>query len=381
MNIQIHRIGHDQISVKLADFSKEDVGKLRAVGGGKWDPNGKFWRFPCTEEKLRQFVECFPGVGIRVDGLAVSSKLSNDEPFIQALEQKLIPALKLKGYSLKTSKAYRGHVRRFLQSQADFSEMRGSGVWKDKDFSKIITIDSAHAQQYALQLLEQGHSPAYVNQAISALRFLAAEVFKQPSEQTKYIRPKKEKKLPYVLSELEVLRVIQAPTNLKHRTMLYLAYASGLRVSEVVRLKTTDIDPERGILRVRQGKGKKDRPTLLSQTAWEMIQKYVDAELRSTSMWLFPGQHPRSHLHERSLQKVFKEALLTSGVMKQVGIHVLRHSFATHLLENGTDLRYIQELLGHANPSTTERYTHVSTKNLKRIQSPLDRILRGERGE
>lgn len=232
-----------------------------------------------------------------------------------------------------------------------------------------------------MQLLEQGHSPAYVNQAISALRFLAAEVFKQPSEQTKYIRPKKEKKLPYVLSELEVLRVIQAPTNLKHRTMLYLAYASGLRVSEVVRLKTTDIDPERGILRVRQGKGKKDRPTLLSQTAWEMIQKYVDAELRSTSMWLFPGQHPRSHLHERSLQKVFKEALLTSGVMKQVGIHVLRHSFATHLLENGTDLRYIQELLGHANPSTTERYTHVSTKNLKRIQSPLDRILRGERGE
>lgn len=112
-----------------------------------------------------------------------------------------------------------------------------------------------------------------------------------------------------------------------------------------------------------------------------MIQKYVEAERLSNSMWLFPGQHSGSHLHERSLQKVFQEALQTSGIRKQVGIHVLRHSFATHLLENGTDLRYIQELLGHANPSTTERYTHVSTKNLKRIESPLDRILRDRRGE
>lgn len=112
-----------------------------------------------------------------------------------------------------------------------------------------------------------------------------------------------------------------------------------------------------------------------------MIQKYVEAERLSNSMWLFPGQHSGSHLHERSLQKVFQEALQTSGIRKQVGIHVLRHSFATHLLENGTDLCYIQELLGHANPSTTECYTHVSTKNLKRIESPLDRILRDRRGE
>lgn len=380
MYIQIHRIENDQMSVKLAEFSKADVGKLREVGGGKWDPNGKFWRFPCTEEKLRQFVECFPEAEIRVDELALSSKRSNDEKFAQALEQKLLTALKLKGYSLKTSNAYRGHVRRYMQNVADHFEMKSSGILKDKQLTSAI-IDSSCAKQYALQLLEQGHSPAYVNQAISALRFLAVEVLKQSSEQTKYIRPQKEKKLPYILSEQEVLRVIQAPTNLKHRIMLYLAYASGLRVSEVVRLKITDIDPERGILRVRQGKGKKDRHTLLSQTAWELIKKYVEAERLSTSLWLFPGQHPGSHLHERSLQKVFKEALQTSGVTKQVGIHVLRHSFATHLLENGTDLRYIQELLGHASPTTTERYTHVSTKNLKRIQSPLDRILRDERRE
>ncbi|MNO70681.1 Tyrosine recombinase XerD [compost metagenome] len=382
MYIHIHRIEHDQVSVKLAEFSREGVDKLRAIGGGKWDPNGKFWRFPCTEEKLRQLAECFPETEITFDGLTVSPKVTEDEQLMPTLERMLTSALKLKGYSLKTSKAYRGHVRRYLQNLAGYLELKGPGTLKEEELESAI-IDSSRAKQYALRLLEQGHSPAYVNQAISALRFLAVEVFKQPSEQTKYIRPKKEKKLPYVLSEQEVLRVIQAPTNLKHRTMLYLAYASGLRVSEVVRLRITDIDPERGFLRVRQGKGKKDRHTLLSQTAWDMIKKYVKAERLSTSMWLFPGQHPGSHLHERSLQKVFKEALQTSGVMKQVGIHVLRHSFATHLLENGTDLRYIQELLGHANPSTTERYTHVSTKNLKRIQSPLDRILRDRdpRGE
>jgi site-specific recombinase XerD len=377
--IHIHRIECDQISVKLEDFSKEDVGKLRAIGGGRWDPNGKCWRFSCTEEKIRQFAEYFPEAEIRMDGLAVSPKLSCDEKLIQALDQKLLTTLKLKGYSLKTSKAYRGHVRRYLQNLADHLRMKNPGALKDERMTSAI-IDSSRTQQYALQLLEQGHSPAYVNQAISALRFLAVEVLKQPSEQMKYIRPKKRKKLPYVLSEQEVLRVIQAPTNLKHRTMLYLAYASGLRVSEVVRLKVTDIDPERGLLRVRQGKGKKDRHTLLSQTAWDMIKKYVEAERLSNSMWLFPGQHPGSHLHERSLQKVFQEALKASGIRKQAGIHVLRHSFATHLLENGTDLRYIQELLGHANPSTTERYTHVSTKNLKQIESPLDRILRDQQG-
>ncbi|MGG6310130.1 hypothetical protein [Paenibacillus macerans] len=132
MNIQIHGIEHDQMSVKLTNFSREDVGKLRAVGGGKWDPIGKFWRFPWTEEKLRQFAECFPGVEITLDGLTLSPKLSNDEQNIVALEQKLLTALKLKGYSLKTSKAYRGHVRRFLQSQADLSEMTRSGAHKDE---------------------------------------------------------------------------------------------------------------------------------------------------------------------------------------------------------------------------------------------------------
>lgn len=170
-----------------------------------------------------------------------------------------------------------------------------------------------------------------------------------------------------------MLQILRAPDNLKHRTMLYLTYASGLRVSEVVRLRPEDLDGVRGTIRIRQGKGKKGRLTLLPHATWKLVQTYVRQE--RPSVWLFAGQLPRPHLHERSLQKIFSDALCRSGINKRAGIHVLRHSFATHLLENGTDLRFIQELLGHANSATTERYTHVSAKNIKRIQNPLDRII------
>lgn len=186
-------------------------------------------------------------------------------------------------------------------------------------------------QKYAVQLLELGHSHAYVNQAISALRYLVADVLKMPAEQAKYIRSKKEKKLPYVLSEQEVLKILCVPDNLKHRTMLYLTYASGLRVSEVVRLRPEDLDSSCGIITVRQGKGKKDRHALLSQAAWSLVQSYM--RMKKPQKWLFPGQYPGTHLHERSLQKVFTEALHRSVINKKAGIHVLRHSFATHLLE------------------------------------------------
>ncbi|GIP44458.1 hypothetical protein J45TS6_29170 [Paenibacillus sp. J45TS6] len=237
---------------------------------------------------------------------------------------------------------------------------------------RYFRIERTDVEAYTVFLLEQGHSHAYVNQAISSIRFLTKFVLHQSPESARYLRPKPEKKLPYVLSEQEVLRILKALPNLKHRTMLYLAYASGLRVSEVVRLRLTDFDIDRGTILIRQGKGKKDRYTLLSSAAWELVQNYVKNE--SPGNWLFPGQIEGRHLTERSLQKVFAQALVESGIRKEVGIHVLRHSFATHLIEGGTDLRYIQELLGHTHSSTTERYTHVSRKNLKKIQSPLDRM-------
>lgn len=186
-------------------------------------------------------------------------------------------------------------------------------------------------------------------------------------------RPKKEKKLPEILSKNEISKLLKAVKNLKHKAILYLVYSAGLRVGEVVKLKPTDIDSDRMLIPIIQGKGKKDRYTILSETALSILRQYV--KVYKPEHWLFPGQHPDKHLTERSVQKVFGNARIDAKIRKNVSVHNLRHSFATHLLEGGVNLRYIQELLGHSSSKTTEIYTHVTQKNLSNIISPLDTIM------
>jgi site-specific recombinase XerD len=149
-------------------------------------------------------------------------------------------------------------------------------------------------------------------------------------------------------------------------------YSSGLRVSEVVRLRIKDIDSRRMTIGVKQAKGRKDRITILSNTGLDVLRSYV--KKYRPEEWLFPGQDESKHLAERTVQRIFENACKTAKINKDVSVHSLRHSFATHLLEGGTDLRYIQELLGHSSSKTTEIYTHVSTKSIGKIQSPLDRL-------
>ncbi|WP_255223042.1 MULTISPECIES: tyrosine-type recombinase/integrase [Paenibacillus] len=168
----------------------------------------------------------------------------------------------------------------------------------------------------------------------------------------------------------EIRRVLEHVHNLKHKAILYLTYSSGLRVSEVVRLRLEEIDAERYLVKVRQAKGRKDRYTILSQSALDVLREYI--KQHTPQKWLFPGQATGKHITERTVQKVFEQALLQSNLQKKASLHTLRHSFATHLLEAGTDLRYIQELLGHESSRTTERYTHVTLKDARRIRSPLD---------
>lgn len=159
---------------------------------------------------------------------------------------------------------------------------------------------------------------------------------------------------------------------MKHRVLLTLVYSSGLRVSEAVQLKLQDVDPERGTIHIRQAKGRKDRYTLLSRTAYQLLEQYIRKE--RPEKWLFPGGTEGRPLTTRSVQHVFEKARQKAEIRKPATVHTLRHSFATHLLEAGTDIRYIQELLGHASSKTTEIYTHVSIKDIRRIQSPLDRM-------
>jgi integrase/recombinase XerD len=183
-------------------------------------------------------------------------------------------------------------------------------------------------------------------------------------------RPRREHRLPHVLSKDEVKRLLEQTVNEKHRTMLSLIYACGLRRGELLALKLGDIDGERKVLWVRGGKGAKDRMIPLSDKVLAMLRAYYKGH--RPKAWLFEGEKEGERYGERSLQLVFKQAARRSGVVPDATLHWLRHSYATHLLEAGTDLRYIQALLGHKSSKTTEIYTHVSTHSLQQIRSPFD---------
>lgn len=180
------------------------------------------------------------------------------------------------------------------------------------------------------------------------------------------------KELPEVLSKKEIKRIINVTKNYKHKALICLIYSSGLRVSEVIRLKLKHIDSDRKMVYIKDAKGKKDRYSILSKRAIALLRRYV--KKYEPQKWLFPGQKENKHLTERSLQKVVKKASKKAKIKKDVSVHTLRHSFATHLHENGVDIRYIQKLLGHKSSKTTEIYTHVSKFDINNIKSPLDNL-------
>lgn len=183
-------------------------------------------------------------------------------------------------------------------------------------------------------------------------------------------RPGKIKKLPNVLCKEEVKRLLNALVDLKHRTMLSLIYSCGLRSSELLHLTISDVDAKRNLLLIRQAKGFKDRVVPLSNKTIQLLQEYYLAY--KPKHYLFEGQYPNSPYDQRSLQQVMKSSVAKAGIQKPATLHWLRHSYATHLLESGTDLRYIQTILGHSSSKTTEIYTHVSTRNIQNITSPFD---------
>jgi site-specific recombinase XerD len=212
-------------------------------------------------------------------------------------------------------------------------------------------------------------SASSMNLAISAIKFFYRYVLKKNIAQEQH-RPRHDKRLPEVLAESEVKTLLECEKNPKHRLLLMLAYSSGLRVSEVVALRKEHVDFRRKAILIHAGKGRKDRYTLLSDRAADFTQRYCS--LYGIDGWLFPGSTAGRHLSIRSAQSIFTKALQKTRIVKPLSIHSLRHSFATHLLENGTDIRYIQDLLGHSTLRTTQRYTHVAHRTLLKIRSPLD---------
>lgn len=261
------------------------------------------------------------------------------------------------GYASRTRETYATHVRRFLES-VDTS---------------IGAPGEADLRSYVVRRLERdGWSRAYLCQCMSALKFFYRRVCPGVVDLDSLPSLRREKKLPEVLTRREVVSLLEQAACPRDRALLMITYAAGLRVSEAVGLAPRDLDEERGLLHVRQAKGRKDRRVMLSERALAAVRRY--REIDTSPRWIFPGQRPGRHLSIRTAQRVFARARDAAGIEKEVGIHALRHSFATHLLEAGTGLRYIQELLGHASARTTQVYTHVTGQDLAEIRSPLDEL-------
>ena|ERR1017187_4776588 len=278
------------------------------------------------------------------------------------LRQRMIDDMQLRNLAASTQRQYIAYV-------AGFAKYFG----KSPEY-----LDLEAVRQYQLYLLnERKLSPESVNQYVNSIQFLYLITLEMPWTNEYFPRVRRAHKLPVVLSQEEVLAYFDNIPSLKYRAALMVCYGAGLRISEAVALKLSDIDSKRGLIRVEQGKGHKDRYAMLSPRLLDVLRRYCRATLRppyNLDDYLFPSWRRDRHLSTSSLQVACREAAVRAHIAKRVTVHTLRHSFATHLLENGTDIRIIQVLLGHSRIDTTARYTAVSPQVVAATLSPLDKL-------
>lgn len=276
---------------------------------------------------------------------------------MSTVREKMLAELQLRGITPRTQTAY-------LREIANL----------EKYFKKSPEeLGEEEVKEYLVHMLEdRGLSSGTYKYYAAGIKFLYRTTLNRGEVVEKIKYPKAKIKLPVVLDLSEVRTMLSVMENLKHRAVLTITYSAGLRVSETAHLKVTDIDSKRMMVRVRQGKGGKDRYTILSKTTLECLREYWRAYRPKD--WLFEGQKENSHICYTSIRNIFVEAKERAGITKPVGPHSLRHAFATHLIEAGTSLHHVQLLLGHKSPKTTTVYLHVSKMNLAQVCSPLDSI-------
>lgn len=280
---------------------------------------------------------------------------------LEKLKEKLI----LKAYSASTIRTYCGEMTQFLKMLGDIPADQ---------------LKPEHLQRYLVHCLEkQKLSENTLHSRINALKFYYEQVLRREKFFWEIPRPKKPEQLPKLLNESEIRRLFNALPNKKHKAMLFTAYSAGLRVSEIVKLKISDIDSKRMQIFVEKAKGKKDRYVNLSPVLLDILRNYIQTCSPKPKYYLFESEQTGEAFPIRTVQQVFSNAKRRAGIRKEVGIHSLRHSFATHLLEKGTDIRYIKEILGHFSIKTTERYLHVSRMELVNIISPFDDLWGNEK--
>ena len=273
------------------------------------------------------------------------------------LRQRLIDDLRVRNRSVHTIKAYVAAIANFARYFGKSPELLGP----------------EEIRQYQVYLVNERHvSLSYLIQIVCALRFLYCVTLQRDWAISHITYPRSAKRLPVVLSQEEVKRLFDAVRSPKYLALLMTTYAAGLRASEVTQLQIRDIDSSRMVIRVRQGKGQKDRYVMLAPTLLAALRRYWQS--KRPQHWLFPGKHPEQPISNHAAVEACRKAGVSAGLKKPVTLRALRHSFATHLLENGNDLRIIQTLLGHCNVRTTEVYTHVSTNTICAAASPLEAL-------
>ena len=331
-------------TIRIAVFFEKNaelITRIKQLDDARWSQSKKCWHLPDNPENRIRF---------KIIEKKEVSEITNGEI------SSFLLWLRSRRYSESTIKTYTEALKSFLM----FIEDKRPDMITNDDMLR-------YNNDY---ILKNNLSSSYQNQIVNAIKLYFQTVRGKSLDLDKVHRPKRGKTLPNVLSKEEVKSVLNALTNTKHRMMLSLIYSCGLRCGELLALKPNNIDSKRQIVLIKNAKGKKDRIVPLSPKILEMLRDYYRSY--KPKIYLFEGHIAGEPYDSRSLQQVLKNAVKKANITKPVTLHWLRHSYATHLLESGTDLRYIQELLGHSSSKTTEIYTHVSTKSLQKIKSPFD---------
>jgi integrase/recombinase XerD len=373
---------------------------IRKQAEAKWSQTKKCWYIPYTQklysllqtalkekailntDALKKYAEerktqaepiVVKPATVKLQKIATLKKepvLQNMKPaaFIASVNKHVLPAMKqqlvLKAYSPSTIKTYLNEMAVFLK------------VMKQHPADEFGTDRIKKYLQYCFEELKLSENT--IHSRLNALKFYYEQVLKKEKFFWEIPRPKKPLLLPKLLNEKELKNLFNALVNKKHKAMLFTAYSAGLRVSEIVNLKIADIDSKRMQIFIARAKGKKDRYVNLSPILLDILRSYIKTYKPKPKIFLFESEQTSDCYPTRTVQQVFTNAKNKAGIKKEVGVHSLRHSFATHLLDKGTDIRYIKDLLGHFDIKTTERYLHVSKQKLVNISSPLDDLMQKE---
>ena len=354
----------------LGRYDDEWIKELRSFDGCRYDMKRREWLLSWSKMTCDSLADYFAGMGIDVsikkqvvnEALKSERKITGDGIRAKELGKEALDGLDMlemhldeNRYSVRTRESYLSALEFFFRYFSPREPLE-------------ITVDeiSLFIYDYIIRL---GYSASYQNQMVSAIKTYYLISGKGKVNPDFLERPRRSRALPKVFSKDEVSRILNSARNTKHKLLLWLIYSCGLRRSEVTNIKLSDLDRERSIVHIREGKGRVDRIVPVSTKVWDKIDEYMGSY--RPRVYIFEGQSGGRYSSE-SVYRVFKDALLRAGIKKDVGVHSLRHSYATHLHESGLDIRYIQELLGHKSSRTTEIYTHVSRRNLIAVRSPIE---------